>query len=62
MLRFQLFFPKGENGKAAINCLIRVSFDLKIRIGGRAGRNKNVRVFSKKTYILPVGYLTCYAK
>ena len=45
MLRFQLFFQKGENGKAAINCLIRVSFDLKNRTGGRAGRDKKVRIF-----------------
>ena len=51
MLRFQLFFPKGENGKAAINCLIRVSFDLKNRTGGRAGRDKKVRIFKKKQHI-----------
>ena len=44
--------------------MVRVSFALKKRAGGRAGGSKKVQLFGKKkkTYILPKGYLTYSAK
>ena len=44
------------------NFLVRISFALKNGAGGRAETKKFGCFWKKKTCILPVGYLTCFAK